>query len=145
LCTKLVPKETMQELYYNHRWKPAEEERLIHLREQRLTHSDIALQFPSRTPVSIAEKFKQLNRRIASQARASTYSKFEWIAMKTALEPYLEMKKRTSLTHICAAFPKFSSSQVRRAFYRMRAKRERGFKTEQSDNGSVRVKDEGKE
>jgi len=145
LCTKLVPKETMQKLYYNHRWKPAEEERLIHLREQGLTHSDIALQFPSRTPVSVSEKLKQLTPRIASQARTSTFSKFDWIALKTALEPYLDMKKHTSLTRIHAAFPQFSRYQITTTLHLMRSKRERGFKTEQSDNGSVRVKDEGKE
>lgn len=145
LCTKLVPKETMQELYYNHRWKPAEEERLVHLREQGLTHSDIALQFPSITPVGVSEKLKQLTPRIASQARTSTFSKFDWIALKTALEPYLDMKKRTDLTRIHAAFPQFSRYQVTKTLHLMRSKRERGFKTEQSDNGSMRVKDEGKE
>lgn len=65
--------------------------------------------------------------------------------MKTALEPLLDMEKRTSLTRIYAAFPQFSSRQVMKTLYLMRVKREGGLKTEQSDNDSVRVTDEGKE
>lgn len=68
-------------------------------------------------------------------------TKFDWIALKTALEPYLD-KKRTDWTRMNMAFPQFSRRQIIGAIYTMRQKRKKEAETVQSDNDGVRLKDE---
>jgi hypothetical protein len=144
-CTKLLPKETLQELYYHTHWTNSEKERLIHLHEQGLKRTDIVLQFPSKTLASFTLKSEQLHRRIAPmiKSKLSRLREFDWIALKTALEPYLDkQRKRTNWTRLHTAFPQFSRSEIVKLASVLRWKRRKEAETEQSDNDSVRVKDE---
>lgn len=68
-------------------------------------------------------------------------TKFDWIALETALEPFLD-KKRTDWTRMNVAFPQFSRRQIVGAIYSMKQKRKKEAETVQSDNDSARVKDE---
>jgi len=68
-------------------------------------------------------------------------TKFDWIALKTALEPYLD-QKRTNWTRMNMAFPQFSREQITRTIHSMRQKRKTEAETVQSDNEGVGVKDE---
>lgn len=67
-------------------------------------------------------------------------TKFDRIALKTALEPYLD-KKYTRLARIHTAFPQYSKTDVVGTLRSMRQKRKKETETEQSDDDSVRVKD----
>lgn len=67
-------------------------------------------------------------------------TKFDRIALKTALEPYLD-KKYTRLARIYTAFPQYSKTDVVGTLRSMRQKRKKETETEQSDDDSVRVKD----
>lgn len=61
--------------------------------------------------------------------------------MKTALEPYLKEEK-PNWTSVHTALPQFSRRQISNAAYVMRQKRKKEAETVQSDDDSVRVKDE---
>ena len=72
--------------------------------------------------------------------RPTGLTKFDWIALKTALEPYLKEEK-PNWTSVHTALPQFSRRQISNAAYFMRQKRKEA-ETVQSDDDSVRVKDE---
>nr|WCL15696.1 MYB transcription factor 17 [Cladosporium cladosporioides] len=142
-CASQLPKEALRQVWNVRHWSVEEEERFIQLHNQGLTIKDIALQFPSRSGYSIVTKLYQLRPRFAVSRRkgSEVLTKFDWIALKTALEPYLD-QKRTNWTRMNMAFPQFSREQITRTIHSMRQKRKTEAETVQSDNEGVGVKDE---
>ena len=142
-CIPRLSSDTLQEMCNYRHWSVQEQARLIQLRDQGVSLKDIRLQFPSRSAGSIDQEVRELRPRLAesSRQRSRVLTKFDWIALKTALEPYLG-KRRTHWTLVNAAFPQFSRGQISTLAYRMRRKRKTEAETEQSDDESVRIKDE---
>lgn len=138
-----LPHETLQELWVRSNWTSDETKRLIQLWEKGVPRKDIALQFPSKTLSGVGKKMTRLYLRYkrTRKNRNMSITESDWIALKAALEPHLD-EKPEGLIRIHTAFPQFSSRQVTDTLYRMRFKRSRNTETEQSDNDSVRVKDE---
>lgn len=140
----LLPHETLQELWARSNWTSDETKRLVQLWEKGVPRKDIALQFPSKTLSAVGKKMTRLYLRYYKRTRKNrnvSITKFDWIALNAALEPHLDEKPK-GLIRIHTAFPQFSSKQVTDTLYRMRFKRSRNTETEQSDDDSVRVKDE---
>jgi hypothetical protein len=142
-CVPRLSSDTLQEIWNYRHWSVQEQARLIQLHDQGFSKKDIRLQFPSRSATSIYWEVRQLRPRFAVSSRQGSrvLTKFDWIALKTALEPYLG-KRRTDWTLVNAAFPQFSRSQIYTLANRMRRKRKTEAETEQSDDESVRTKDE---
>jgi hypothetical protein len=88
-------------------------------------------------------KAMQLRHRLAVPLRkgSAVRTKFDRIALKTALEPYLD-KKYTRLARIYTAFPQYSKTDVVGTLRSMRQKRKKETETEQFDSDSGRIKDE---
>jgi hypothetical protein len=141
-CVPVLPSETVQNVWSQKYWSDSEEERFIQLHDQGLSLNDITIQFPSRSGNSVAMKVVQLRHRLAVPSRrgSAVLTKFDRIALKTALEPYLD-KKYTRLARIYTAFPQYSKTDVVGTLRSMRQKRKKETETEQSDDDSVRVKD----
>lgn len=134
-CVPRLSSDTLQEIWNYRHWSVQEQARLIQLHDQGFSKKDIRLQFPSRSATSIYWEVRQLRPRFAVSSRQGSrvLTKFDWIALKTALEPYLG-KRRTDWTLVNAAFPQFSRSQIYTLANRMRRKRKTEAETEQSDD-----------
>ena len=129
-CASQLPREALHQVWNARRWSVEEEDRFIQLHDQGLPLKDIALQFPSRAIRSVYAKLEQLRPRLAAswRRRPKELTKFDYIALKTALEPYLD-KKGTDWRCMSMAFPQFSRHQITVAAYRLRKKREKEAET----------------
>lgn len=144
---KLLPDETLQEIWAQKNWRPSEEDRLIYLHDQGFTKRDIALQFPSKTVISIQRKLTELHHRIPGLSRLvqCRATEADYTALRTALEPYTIITKRLrkgSLDPVCGAFPQFSRKTIADVLSRLRRKRNKEAETTLSNNRNVRVKEE---